>query len=67
MITIGRYESSLAYIRTGGIIPLSLILKDSAPFGREVIWKFIGASVDRSNLGRCAIELRWLADTRSVA
>ena len=37
----------------------------TSTFGREVNWKSIGASVDRSDLRRCAIELGWLADTRS--
>jgi hypothetical protein len=34
-------------------------------FGREVNWKSMGASVDRSDLGRWAIEVsRWPANTR---
>jgi hypothetical protein len=36
-------------------------------FEREVNWKSMGASVDRSDLGRWAIEgsRGWLANTRS--
>lgn len=35
-------------------------------FGREVNWKSMGASVDRSDLGLWAIitSIRWLANTR---
>ena len=39
----------------------------TSTLGREVNWKSIGASVDRSDLRRCAIELRWLVNTRSEA
>jgi hypothetical protein len=33
-------------------------------FGREVNWKSMGASVDRSDLGRWAIEVRAGRQTR---
>jgi hypothetical protein len=39
----------------------------TSTFGREVNWKSIGASVDLSDLRRCAIESRLLADTRPEA
>jgi len=38
----------------------------TSTFGREVNWKSMGASVDRSDLGLWAIitSIRWLANTR---